>query len=182
MFPDNTLTPKEAIRMCALGTLARGDCTYAALASSVRDFTGHMLGPSLDLMGPSLKLLNLEGLIRASDDNGDTALLSIAERGRSELNSLLTANIRVGGAELNKLVLALKFRFLDLLSLADQADEVQRIYDHCDNELGRLEAVRARHADEQSALSAWLDHDIELLERRMDWLERFRSQRLGLNA
>jgi DNA-binding PadR family transcriptional regulator len=175
MFPDNTLTPKEAIRLCALGTLARGDRSYAALASDVRNFAGHMLGPSLDLMGPSLELLKLEGLVSATSGSGDSADLAITGRGTAELRKLLTANIRVGGAELNKLVLALKFRFLDLLAPEVQADEVQRIYDHCDNELSRLEAVRMDHADEPGALSAWLDHDIELMQRRMDWIDRFRK-------
>ncbi|MBT5428342.1 MAG: hypothetical protein HOK89_00350, partial [Rhodospirillaceae bacterium] len=33
MFADNTLTPKEAVRLCALGTLALGPTRYGALAN-----------------------------------------------------------------------------------------------------------------------------------------------------
>ena len=70
MFSDNTLTPKEAIRLCALGTLAQGHSRYSALANTVRHFVGHVLGPSLDLMGTSIELLKYEGLVEAVDGVG----------------------------------------------------------------------------------------------------------------
>ena len=38
MFADNTLTPEEAVRLCALGTMALRPMTYAGLANSIRHF------------------------------------------------------------------------------------------------------------------------------------------------
>ena len=35
MFTDNTLTPKEAVRLCALGILADGPSSYASLAAEI---------------------------------------------------------------------------------------------------------------------------------------------------
>ena len=66
MYSDRTLLPKECLRLCALGTLALSDkpISYADLANSVRHFTAHIMGPSLDMMGSSLQLLKLEGLVR----------------------------------------------------------------------------------------------------------------------
>jgi len=177
MYADNTLTPKEAIRLCALGTLAGGPLRYAALAHSVRQFVGHTLGPSLDLMGTSVELLKYEGLIEAVDGEGmaDDAVLRVTEAGRRELRSLLTARLRLGAAELNKLVVALKFRFLHLLDDDDRRTQADHLLEVCDNELARLDALRQHHAEDPGHLVAWLDHDIEQTERRLAWLTAFRA-------
>ena len=77
MYTDNTLTPKEAVRLCALGTLFKEPTRYSALASGVRYFVSHVIGPSLEVMGQSIELLRYEGLVEASpavnndDDNQD---------------------------------------------------------------------------------------------------------------
>ena len=71
MYSDSTLTPREAIRLCALGTLAgrsqatSSPMTYDELASAVRHFVSRITGPSLDLMGESIELLRFEGLAEA---------------------------------------------------------------------------------------------------------------------
>ena len=71
MYADNSLTPRETIRLCALGTLAqqpRGKTmTYDDLVSSVRHFVSRITGPSLDLMGESIELLRYEGFIKILD-------------------------------------------------------------------------------------------------------------------
>ena len=56
MYRDNTLIPSEAVRLLALGLLAEGNKRYDALASEVRYFTSHVVGPSLDLVAPPLDL------------------------------------------------------------------------------------------------------------------------------
>ena len=70
MYADNTLTPKEAIRLCALGTLAAGPIRYADLATSIRHFISRITGPSLDLMAESIELLRYEGLVDQGRDAG----------------------------------------------------------------------------------------------------------------
>jgi DNA-binding PadR family transcriptional regulator len=177
MYADNTLTPKEAIRLCALGTLALGPRRYAALANAVRHFTGHMLGPSLDLMGTSIELLKYEGLIEADggDTDADGTELRINDDGRRELHTLLTAGLRSGAAELNKLVVALKFRFLHLLDRDDQVAQADLLVEVCENELARLDDLRHYHADDNGYVIAWLDHEIGQAEARLGWLESFRD-------
>ena len=56
MYCDNSLMPKEAIRLAVLGTLTSGlgSLRYADLAGAIRHFTSRIVGPSLDLMGTSL--------------------------------------------------------------------------------------------------------------------------------
>ena len=61
MFADNTLTPREAIRLCALGSLADGPLHYDDLAAAVRHFVSRIAGPSLELMSESIELLRYEG-------------------------------------------------------------------------------------------------------------------------
>ncbi|MBL6864230.1 MAG: hypothetical protein ISQ90_05520, partial [Rhodospirillales bacterium] len=74
MYSDNTLTPRESIRLCALGILAGrkldglNKMTYDELVESVRHFVSRVTGPSLDLMGDSIELLKFEGLIEENQD------------------------------------------------------------------------------------------------------------------
>jgi DNA-binding PadR family transcriptional regulator len=177
MYPDSTLTPKEAIRLCALGTLALGPRHYSALANAVRHFVGRVLGPSLDLMGTSIELLRYEGLVAPVDGEGmtDDAELAITDAGRDELHILLTANLRASASELNDLVIALKFRFLHLLAPHDQQAQADMLIDICDGELARLDDLRQHHAGDDGFLVCWLDHDIGRLEQRLAWLQEFRG-------
>jgi hypothetical protein len=180
MFADNTLTPKEAARLCALGTIAREPMRYSALAGSVRHFLSRVAGPQLDLMGMSIELLRYEGLVEALDGNGmeDDALLGISDAGRRELKSLLTARLRPG-TDLSKLVIALKMRFLDLLARDEQRAQADLLIEMVESELARLIDLRGTFAPDNSDschLTAWLDHDIEALENRLAWLEGFHER------
>ena len=75
MFADHTLTPKEATRLCALGSLARSPMTYSALAMAIRHFIGRGLGPTPEIMGHSLELLKNEGIDRNIVIKGDRHLV-----------------------------------------------------------------------------------------------------------
>jgi len=180
MFSDNTLTPKEAVRLCALGAIASKPMRYSELAGSVRHFTGRIMGPSLELMGTSIELLRYEGLVEAIDGKGmeDDARITISAAGRRELHSLLTARLRPA-SDLSKLVVALKIRFLDLLDPKERLDQLDLLIEGVESELARLMDLRGNNAQEDgpdSALVAWLDHDISLLESRLSWLEDFRAR------
>ena len=172
MYADNTLTPKEATRLCALGILAGGNASYAELASNVRYFITHVMGPSLDVLGMSIELLKHEGLVKpvSGDDDGDQALLEITEEGRQELQTLLKANVKAAENDLNKLVVALKFLFLDCLSVEDQCDQMNMLGSTIENELARLEELRGHHSDDAGHLVDWLDREIEELVSRHDWI------------
>jgi len=175
MFSDNTLTPKEAIRLCALGTLALEPMSYAALATSVRHFVSHVIGPSPEVMGHSIELLKYEGLIESTGTQGD-APLRVTDAGRAETRLLLTANVRAAATELNKLIIALKFRFLHLLEPSDQYGQADLLVEACEQELARLDDLRQHNAEDGGYLIPWLDHDIGLLEARLAWLTDFRDR------
>ena len=181
MYRDNTLIPSEAVRLLALGLLAEGDTRYDALASEVRYFTSHVVGPSLDLVAPPLELLKIEGLIeavgggRAADEK---VLLRITPSGRAELTRLLTANLRAPVNDINKLILALKMRFLHLLDLTDQRLQLEVLIEMSERELARLAELRDRHVDEPGFLAPWLDRDIAEITTRLDWFRELDS-RLG---
>jgi DNA-binding PadR family transcriptional regulator len=168
MYKDNSLIPSESIRLAALGILAQTPRPYAQLASEVRHFSGRIVGPSLELMSPSLELLRVEGLVEA-DGVGDNAVLRITDAGRAELRRLLTANLRGPIGEMNKLIIALKMRFLHLLDRADQQMQAEILIDVCEQELARLTDLRRHHADEPGHLIPWLDHDIAEVEGRLAW-------------
>ncbi len=173
MYADQTLTPKESIRLCALGTLALGPRRYSHLAVAIRHFISRIIGPTPEIMGNSIELLKYEGLVETISGEGDEAVLRITDDGREELRALLVANVRPSSTELTKLVMALKFRFLHLLEPAARIDQIRLLIDVCDREVMRLRDLRAHDAGDEGYLAAWLDHDIALLESRINWLETF---------
>ncbi|MBO6949351.1 MAG: hypothetical protein JJ855_15330 [Rhodospirillales bacterium] len=176
MYADNTLTPKEATRLCALGMLADGPMAYAELAAGVRHFVTHVMGPSLDVLGTSIELLKHEGLVKALSGEKDQAILQITPDGMAELRTLLTARIKTAENDLNKLVIALKFRFMDFLESGERILQIDLLIDAVENELARLEDLRAHHSDDSVHLIEWLDREIEDLERRVDWLKAKRAR------
>jgi DNA-binding PadR family transcriptional regulator len=181
MYKDNSLIPTEAVRLAALGMLAEAPKSYAALADEIRHFTGRIVGPSLDLIGPPIEVLRVEGLVEAVDgEAGPEARLRVTEAGRAELIRLLGANLRGPLGEFNKLVIALKLRFLSLLDPEAQRLQAELLAEICERELVRLKDLR-RHQDGRSGplpghLMDWLDHDIAQIEARLAWFEGLRSR------
>ncbi len=174
MYSDNSLLPRETVRLAALGALTMREMRYGALAGDVRHFISRLAGPSLELMGSSIELLRHEGLIEPTGD-GDDAPLRITEAGRVALRALLSTAVRPPFNDLNKLVLALKMRFLHLLDAAAQRDQTDLLNEACRTELARLVDLRGAHSDEGGHLIDWLDHDIGLVETRLAWLEDLRA-------
>jgi hypothetical protein len=172
MFRDKTLIPTEAIRVLALGLIAERPRAYAGLAQELRRFIGLVLGPSLDMLAPSLELLRFEGLASAKEDRAE-AELTITGKGRGELMTLLRANVRAPVNDTNRLVIALKFRFLHLLPAEEQKTQIALLADLYETERGRLEELRANEGG--AAFAAWLDHEIALIGERVAWLDRAKT-------
>ena len=174
MYRDNTLIPSEAIRLLALGILATGETPYAELAGEVRHFAGHVVGPSLDLVGSPIEVLKVEGLIEAAGDRGAAAALRISQAGRDELTRLLTSNLRAPVSDINKLIITLKMRFLHLLEPADRRLQAEILIEMCERQLARLTELRGRHEDAPGHLPSWLDHETDQTRERLDWFRNLR--------
>ena len=161
------------MRLAALGLLTEAPRPYADLADEVRHFTSRIVGPSLDLIGPPVEVLRVEGLIEsAGGGSGSDAALRITEAGRQELMRLLGANLRGPLGEFNKLVIALKLRFLHLLEPAARRLQAELLAEICERELTRLTDLRRHYEGRSGHLVDWLDHDIAQVEQRLGW---FRS-------
>ncbi|MGE4659479.1 MAG: hypothetical protein AAEJ16_01690, partial [Arenicellales bacterium] len=160
MYRDNTLIPTEAIRLSALGSLVEGDKQYADLASEIRYFVARIAGPSLDLLGTSLELLHYEGLTETIDGRvvEDGATMKITSAGSEAFMTLMTSNVRAPVNEVSKLVIALKMRFLHLLSENDRREQADMLAEMCETELARLNELRSCYFQEPLAL--WLDLEI----------------------
>lgn len=180
MYRDNSLMPKEAVRLAVVGTLLQHEeMRYADLAAAVRHFLDRIMGPSLDLMGTSLEMLRYEGLIEAVDGLGmeDNALLRVTQAGRVDFDALMRANVRAPSTDgFNKLVIALKMRFLHLLDAESQRDQVDLLILLHEQERARLADLRKRHADDAGLLNAWLDHDLMQVNERLAWFSGLLSR------
>ena len=171
MFRDNSLIPAEAVRLAALGFLAEAPRRYGELAAEIRHFTGRIVGPSLDLMGTSLELMRFEGLIEAVDGEGmaDNAVLQLTAAGKTALFSLLQAQLRSPLADMNRLALFLKLRFLHHLSPPAQTAQRALIAEALESERARLDELRHRPGA-PPLFGDWLARDIALLDDRIAWL------------
>ncbi|WP_022729950.1 hypothetical protein [Fodinicurvata sediminis] len=178
MYRDNSLMPNEAIRLLALGLLAERPRHYAELAGDVRHFTERMVGPSLDLLAQPLELLKLEGLAESVEGEGmsDNALLQLTDSGQEEMRKLLSANMRAQVNDLNKLIVAIKMRFLHLLPVEDQKRQLDLLIEIFDRESVRLNDLRSYQDAEASALSDWLDLEISQSRSRLAWFEELRER------
>ena len=165
MYRDNSLIPSETVRLAALGLLTEARRGYGDLASEVRHLSARLVGPSLDLLGPSIELLKVEDLVTLDTDE----LLTITEKGRNELKRLLKAGLRGPIGEVNKLIIALKLMFLDVLDLDDRMLQVEMLAETFEQELARLRDLRGHLANRPGLLLDWLDHDIEQVGERIAW-------------
>lgn len=172
MYRDNTLIPTEAIRLAALGRLMEGGVPYAELAREVRQFVSLLVGPSLDMLAPSLELLCFEGLAQSDGQPGADlkADLEITEEGRAAFRALMTSNVRAPVNDVSKLVIALKMRFLHLLDGDDRLDQIEMLSEMCESELARLEQLKSLQP--AGRFADWLGFEIGQLQAR---LERFKS-------
>ena len=91
------------------------------------------------------------------------------------MRNLLTASVRAQTSEMNKLIVALKFRFLHLLNKDEQRAQTDIFVDAAETELARLDELRQHHADDSGHLGEWLGYDIQELENRLAWLRDFRN-------
>jgi DNA-binding PadR family transcriptional regulator len=178
MYKDNSLVPSEAVRLAALGLLARGPRAYADLAREIRHFAQRIVGPSLELLGPSLELFKVEGLIEAQETKRspkaphDEQVMLLTEAGRTELRRLMTASLRGPMGEVNKLIIALKLHFFETLSPEERRIQAEVLEEACARELTRLLDLRSHHAECGGLLVAWLDHEIAEIESRCAWFRQ----------
>jgi len=198
MYRDNTLIPSEAIRLLALGILATGERPYAELAHEVRHFVGHVVGPSLDLVGAPIEVLKVEGLIEetappaagppaaaptaeppaepAAEPNGEAAPpLRITEAGQAELVRLMTSNLRAPVSDINKLIITLKMRFLHLIEPTERRLQAEIMIEMCERQLARMTELRGHHVEAPGHLSAWLDHEIDQTRERLAWFRNLHA-------
>lgn len=183
-FRDHSLIPAEAVRLAALGILADGPCAYGKLAVEVRHFASRMLGPSLDFLGTSIELLRHEGLIEPigrragpSQSLGADTSVQLTEDGRAALIELLSSRVRAPMTDLTRMVVALKLRFLNLLSREQQKAQFEMLIELTTAELARLADLRgtdlpAQHSGPDDPLGEWLSLEIAQTEEWRRWYER----------
>jgi hypothetical protein len=169
MYRDNTLIPTEAVRLAALGALMESERVYGDLASDVRYFVTHISGPSLDLLGTSLELLQYEGLVEVIDSAGGEAesTLRITDAGRVDFEELMVSNVRAPMNEVSNLIIALKIRFLHFLSPDSRMEQAEMLVEMCETEIARLTELRKNHGG--GHLGDWLAMELTRLENRLDW-------------
>ena len=180
MYRDNSLVPIETVRIAALGALATKPRTYGEIAADVRLFTSRIVGPSLDLMGISIELLKAEGVVETLPEDQDQKdpRLTLTVAGHEMLLRLLQAPIRSPNTELSRLVVALKMRFLHLLTPPARLEQIALL-----RTLTTTERLRFVELEEQSdganLFKDWIALQIQLLDTRLAWIDGFSKRCCG---
>ena len=171
MYRDNSLIPKEAIRMAALGALINGTRSYIDISIEVRQFSARIVGPSLDLLGTSIELLKLEGLIEVVENSGGDVeeVLRLTKSGLQELKEYLKSTIRSGSSDLNKLVVALKLRFIEVLEPHERLDQLVGLQTMYQAERNRLQDLRKHKVWSAGQLPGLLDLELAVTDQRLSW-------------
>ncbi len=172
MYRDNSLVPSEALRLLALGLLAEGPRSYALLASQVRRFIEGVVGPSLDLLAAPLELLQVEGFAEERSPGGSDGeeVLGLTDAGREEFERLMASNLRAPVSDVNKLILAVKLRFLPLAPIPVQRLQLETMAEIYARQAHRLAALAGELDGGQGDLGPWLERDRSEAEARRQWL------------
>lgn len=176
MFANQALTLKGAVRLCALGPLAVQSMTYRELATGLRRFVDRAIGPAPDARAVSVELMCCEGLVERVGDEGEDALLCLTADGRELLRILLVAPLSPINSELNRLLVALKIRFLHLLEATDRIQQIDLLIEEEIRELARAQELRDDEADSHSFAAGWFDLEIAATRNRLAWLVGLRKQ------
>ena len=139
-FPDGSLLPQEAVRLCALGLLGEGARPLAALAREARRIVAFHLGASLDAEGEAIASLPVLGLARAERAPGappGDAMLHATDAGAEELRALLMSPPARPGSDLGRAVAALKLRFAGALAGEDRHAMLAALLDAARADLAR---------------------------------------------
>lgn len=176
MYQDKSLVPAEAVRLAALGSLVARNMTYSELAQDIRRFVARIVGPSLDMLGSSLEILRLEGLIAPVSGNrvNDDTEMIITDSGRQSFLDLMDASLRVPLDDTGRLVMALKLRFLFELPKEQQLDQIDLLRELAQSELARLQDLHKSHG--HGALAGSLSLDIDQVQSRIAWLTDLETQ------
>ena len=86
-----------------------------------------------------------------------------------------TRSLLIAKSNYNKLIEALKFRFLHLLDRIDKINQVEILLERTELEVIRFQDLRSHHGSENGFLKMWLDRDIKVLEDRLDWLLKLKN-------
>jgi len=171
MYQDKSLGPTEAVKLAALGALMKQTMSYADLARDIRYFVTRVVGPSLDLLGSSLEILRLEGLIENQTQSGDPEknILVISADGKDMFHDLMSCSLRTPPDDASRLVYVLKLRFLPFLAEEERLDQIDLLREIAETELARFEDLKNSHGE--GYLGQALDMEISQTRDKLSWLE-----------
>lgn len=142
------------------------------------NFTSRITVSSLYLFGTSIQLLHHEGLIqpqKQKPNGNEEEIFRLIIAGNAELFRLLKARIQSPMSDFGKLIVALKFRFLSLLTRNDQLVQFSMMIEICETELARHIDLRANKKNYAGHLTTWLDQEIDSIKDRLKWLRQFHA-------
>ncbi|MBM3572392.1 MAG: hypothetical protein FJX52_08545, partial [Alphaproteobacteria bacterium] len=85
---------------------------------------------------------------------------------------LLTASLRPQVNDMNRLVMALKLRFLPLLDRDARLAQAETMAEAFRGEIARLADLKSHSSGQEGLLAPWLELEIAQAQARLDWCRR----------
>ena len=95
--------------------------------------------------------------------------MRLTSNGFQELKEYLKSTIRSGSSDLNKLVVALKLRFIEVLEPSERLDQLVGLQTMYQAERNRLQDLRKHEEWSAGLLSELLDLELAVTDQRVLW-------------
>jgi hypothetical protein len=96
-------------------------------------------------------------------------MLRLTQAGKEALKAYLLTSIRPGASDLNRLVIALKLRFIDVLDTEGRRDQLEGLKQMYEGELIRLQDLSCHAELSDGLMPDWLSFEIDMVSRRIAW-------------
>ena len=127
-------------------------------------------------------MLSRRPLVKALLESRPDNLLAVSSLGSSTwdltaagedaLRDYMTSSVRPGVSDMNKLVVALKLRFIEVLDADAQRDQLEQLRAMYEGELARLRDLAGHDEWQSGRLDAWIEMEIDQVGGRIAWCDR----------
>ena len=130
------------------------------------------------MLGSSLEILKLEGLVTIDDQSeatkNDQRRVTITQNGILRFEMLMNASLRVPMDDINRLVLLTKLRFLTYLPNEQQLDQLDLYLELVHKEQALLNNLITEHSE--GVLGEWLTMEQQTLKTREQLIQTWLNE------
>ncbi|TVR97562.1 MAG: hypothetical protein EA406_09315 [Rhodospirillales bacterium] len=168
------LQPQDIHLITVLGTVSEAAASLPAIIAGSRSLAAADWQPTSEPVANCLARAEVAGLVAEAGlaPTGTEPLFTITERGRQALKALLVRSIPSSPGGFVRTCRAAKLRFLGHLDPMQQAWQLKELGRQRRAALDEIFGARTIGTMDWRVRSGWIRHEIEQIEREINWLDR----------